>query len=143
MIAVLVAGFGLQLVLLGFVVWSVVMSRPGTESEREPLLVTPPSDNDLNRRVETLERRWDLLLEDLDERIERGNKAWRRVRASERRQQERDEGEEIEESDEDLPLFHGNGSADARMPSVHHDLGHPEPHREFARQIARQIALNP
>lgn len=54
-----------------------------------------------------MERRWADLLEEVEERIDRGNKQWRRVRAAQRREEilEEDEGEE----EESLDLFGGNG----------------------------------
>ena len=79
--------------------------------------VDPAAFQELVLKVEALERRWNGLLEELDDRIDRGNKAWRRIRAKERRQEV---AEEEEDWDDDVPRGDargGNGQGVLPLPN--------------------------
>lgn len=98
----------------------------------------------LGQRIEESERSVRLMAEEMDERIDRGNKIWRRIRARERAEEERQEFEGEEPTSEDLSLFDGAGGNGQGMPPMYGDLGAPgthlQPHQQIAREIARKIA---
>lgn len=88
-----------------------------TQTPPQPALVDLKAISELEFRVEGMERRWNGLLEELDDRIDRGNKAWRRVRARERREEV---DAEEEEWGSDVPGGHatrGNGQGMFALPS--------------------------
>lgn len=87
----------LQLVLAAAIViflWD--QSRKSDQGQTHPVaeLELPPLLFELEARLEKMERSWNGFLEDADDRIDRGNKAWRRVRAAQRREEESGEDEE-------------------------------------------------
>jgi len=91
------------------------------------------------RTYEAQLARFEALTEEIDERIDRGNKIWRAIRARERRQ------EVLEDFDDpqQLHLLDGEGGEGEGVPPMHPDLAAPgtslPPHKEIARQIAGQI----
>lgn len=95
-------------------------------------------------RVEDGERSLRVMAEELDERIDRGNKIWRRIRARERAEEERAEFEEESETDSDLPLFDGNGSGAEGVHPVRNYLEDPpvsqQGYRAVGRALARRLA---
>ena len=95
---------------------------------------------DRAREWEAQLKRFEALTEEIDERIDRGNKLWRRVRARERREEEREEYEGEEEEDEQLHLEHGTGSNGQGVRPMFGDLAPPgaplQPYQEVARRIA-------
>jgi len=103
--------------------------------------------SDISVRMEVLETRWKRLLEELEERIERGNDAWRRYRSREAgrerraQRQEELEGESDEDAQEVLP-FDAGGSDPRGMQYVSKPLEDPsdQPWRLVARQLAQTIA---
>lgn len=108
----------------GFYTWGVLRFRDRPEPPAPP----PSPGGDLEERVERLERRWQGLLEDLDERIDRGNKAWRRARAGEAAARRREEPQEdLAEpgEDENLPLFDGQGGDGGGVWAMPDSLGRP------------------
>jgi len=91
------------------------------------------------RTYEAQLARFEALTEEIDERIDRGNKIWRAIRARERR-------EEVDEDLDDprqLHLLDGEGGEGEGVPPLHSDMAAPgtslPPHKEIARQIAGQI----
>lgn len=84
-----------------------------------------------------------LMAEEMEERIDRGNTIWRRIRAAQRYEErvEEDEGQPDAEQ-----LFLGDASAGAQegMPSMYGDMAYPgealKPWQQVARSIAHQIA---
>ena len=78
-------------------------------------LETPPLFYELEARIEKLERSWNGFLEDADDRIDRGNKAWRRVRAAQRREEEQGEDEEW---GAEVSGGNGGGSGQEGMPPL-------------------------
>jgi len=103
---------------------------------------------ELERRIQGLEVKWVTVLEELDERIERGNVAWRRLRAAEagkRRRQSMEDDEDDEEPPEEStqPDFFNAPGSDPRGLSYMREpvAGSVEPPwRLVARQIAQNIA---
>lgn len=82
------------------------MFRRKTETDLAPLeariVVLEKLTDGLAEWATKMERRWADLLEEVEERIDRGNKQWRRVRAAQRREEELEDGEEDSESHPDL-----------------------------------------
>lgn len=76
----------------------------------------------LEEWAEKMERRWHEFLEEAEERIDRGNKQWRRVRAAQRREEELEDGEGEEEPHPDLFQGHENGGRAEGVPSMHHSM---------------------
>jgi len=103
--------------------------------------------SDLSVRQEVLETRWKRLLEELEERIERGNDAWRRYRSREAgrerraKREEELEGESVDDPQEILE-FDASGSDPRGMQYVSRPLEDPsdQPWRLVARELARSIA---
>lgn len=100
---------------------------------------------DWEERVGTTEKRVRLMAEEMEERIDRGNKIWRRIRASQRYEEEHSDGEEEPEEEAQYLLpVDGNGSQRSRLPSMYGDLGIPgnplQPYQEIARALARRRA---
>lgn len=130
----------LMTALLG--VMTALLRKPAPTPEVETTEQRP--DIDALGRVEALERRWELLQEDIDERIERGNKAWRRVRSAQRVEEQRLELEGEEPPGPELHLFDEPGGEPERVPSMYGDMGDagqsPAPHQQVAREIAQRIA---
>lgn len=95
-------------------------------------------------KVETNARSVRLMAEEMDERIDRGNKVWRRIRAKESRDAERREIEGEEEPSGELPLFDAPGGQPEGVRPMYGDMGGGgqalQPHQIVARQIARNIA---
>lgn len=98
----------------------------------------------LTERVDDGERSVRLMAEELDERIDRGNKIWRRIRSREVAEAERRELEGESESDGQVSFFDGEGGEPEGVPSMFGDLAPPgarlQPHQVVAREIARRIA---
>jgi len=102
---------------------------------------------ELDLRMEVLETRWKRLLEEMEERIERGNDAWRRWRSREAgrerraQRQEELEGESEDDTQEVLPLD-VSGSDPRGLSYMPRDLADTsEPAwRSVARQMAEAIA---
>lgn len=98
----------------------------------------------LTERVEGSERSVRIMAEEMDERIDRGNKIWRRIRSKEHAEAERAALEGEPEPDENLPLFNGEGSDSQGLRPMYGDLAAPgerlQPHQVVARQIAASIA---
>lgn len=81
-----------------------------------------------------------LMAEEMDERIDRGNKIWRKIRASEYYEKEREEREEHEPTGSELRLFDGNGSAEEAVPAMHPGMAHRGDAVSKARQMGRALA---
>ena len=85
-------------------------------------------------------KRFEALTEEIDARIDRGNKLWRRIRAREEREKEREEYEGEEEEGEQLHLEHGTGSNGQGVRPMYGDMAAPgttlQPYQEIARRIA-------
>lgn len=80
-------------------------------------------------RVEALEewatkqeRRWNGFIEEAEERIDRGNKQWRRIRAAQRREEVLEESEGESEPHPDLFRSHENGSGAEGVPALPHGM---------------------
>ena len=84
--------------------------------------------------------RFKALTDEIDARIDRGNKIWRQIRARERAQAERQEYEGEEEEDEQLHFEHGTGSNGQGVRPMYGDMAPPgatlQPYQEVARRIA-------
>jgi len=128
--------------LLGLSLFSLWKSKEARDSQRD--WFAPYQE--LEGRQEVMEMKWKRLLEEMEERIERGNDAWRRYRsgeaARERRAQslEESEGQPADPAQEILP-FDEEGS-DPRglsyMPGGV-DGATEEPWRTVAKQLAASI----
>lgn len=137
----------IEIIFLGFMAGLLGLGTAFYRKQAPPLHVEttlPLPDTDVLVRVEALERRWELLQEDLDDRIERGNKAWKRVRSAERREEVRLELEGEDAQSPELHLFDEPGGEPERVPSMYGDLANagqpPAPHQQVARDIAQKIA---
>lgn len=88
--------------------------------------------------------RFEALTEEIDARIDRGNKLWRRIRAREVREAERAEDEGEAEEDPQLHFEHGEGSNGEGVYSMYGDMARPgnalQPHQQVARALALQRA---
>ena len=98
---------------------------------------------DLARDVERELDRLKALTDEIDARIDRGNKLWRAIRARERRAAELEEVEGFDDPRQGfLPLDGGGGEEDGLpdMPDVLED-GHEHlaPHERFAKEFARSL----
>ena len=123
---------------IGVAILAFVLSRKKPVTG-EPL-APPMGFSELEARVEKLERSWNGWMEEADDRIERGNKAWRRVAAARRREEKLEEEEEWGEFPEGdagggegqtmLPLSDGMGGFAGGEP------GWEEKKRLLNRQIA-------
>ena len=107
-----------------------------TDAETEALAQAwTEKERSLDRQLDRLQ----ALTEEIDERIDRGNKIWRAIRARERREEVAEDGEDPRQ----LHLLDGEGSGEEGMPSVHQHVeipGRPVPaHKEIARQMARNL----
>lgn len=101
----------------------------------------------LDARMERLELRWHGTLEELQQRLEDGNREWRKVRQRAyyaRRQEELAEGEEGQPSDGEQEIldFDARGSDPRGLSYMPEAVGNsPEPTwRAVGRELARQIA---
>jgi len=98
----------------------------------------------LNERITQLERTLNAITEEIDVRIERGNKIWRQIRARERREEKR--AEEQGEFDEDQQVFDfdGAGGQPEGMQGMSPFVAAPEsslqPHEEAAKALAAAVA---
>ena len=95
---------------------------------------------DLEESVDLQAKTVRLMSEELEERIDRGNKIWRKIRASEYYEKERAESED--ESGADYDLFTGDemvGGTEA-VPPMHRSMGHPRETATKAREVGQAIA---
>jgi seryl-tRNA synthetase len=90
----------------------------------------------LRETVQQVRHEWKVLWEELEDRIDRGNKAWRRVR---RAQQSADDGME-EEEDYPLPEEHVAGGNGQGMLPLSNGVEPESPrHEQVARAYAQGI----
>lgn len=94
----------------------------------------------LDDRLGVSESQVRLMAEEMEERIDRGNKIWRKIRASEYYERLQEERDEDEDPDPQLYLEHGNGSQGERLPPVHRGVGHIGPSSTKAREVAQALA---
>jgi hypothetical protein len=94
----------------------------------------------LDLRVEKLERGFNDWLEQVEERIERGNKVYQRARAAERRLEEQRESEGLYESEAEVSLGDGEGGPGEGVPHMPQHLEDPGDSRPVHLQVADQIA---
>jgi len=99
---------------------------------------------DVEERLEAHQRAVRLMAEELDERIDRGNKIWRKIRASEYYEANRDRSEEDEDANFELHFGNGEGSPEEGVPTVHQSMvwpGRPPTKaQEVGKALARRIA---
>lgn len=99
---------------------------------------------DMEDRFLDNEKNFRLMVEEIDERIERGNKVWRKIRAAQEYEARAQDESEYDESDGQLPLGHGGGGQAEGVSPLHPNMGRAEPelphHEQIRRQIANQIA---
>lgn len=90
------------------------------------------------RRIQEEIQRFKQLNDEIDYRIERGNKRWREIRARERREEESDESEGLPEGD-------ARGSEQEELFPMHGGMEESTLHPVEAarRSFARAIASNP
>ena len=130
-------------------------TREAIERQSQALRRVKEEIDDLEREVDQRFANWEarlqgaearqrLMAEEMEERIERGNKAWRRVRASQPYAEQHGDGEEEPEPDSDLPAGNGEGRPEQRVRSMYGDLAppgaSPQPYQQVARLIAQRIA---
>ena len=133
-----VAVFSLSATVMGAILVATWRFFPRKEPPPEVVRTEPPDCEHEIRRVkgelQELELRFTRLVEHVDERVETANKAWRRVRARERRQEELLEEEEGEE----LPgEYAGRGNGQGVLP-LHEGMGpESDPLQEARRLVAR------
>lgn len=94
----------------------------------------------LDDRLGVSESQVRLMAEEMEERIDRGNKIWRKIRASEYYERLQEERDEDEEPDPQLYLEHGNGGAREGMQAMHRGLGHIRPTATKAREVGKALA---
>lgn len=70
-------------------------------------------------RINELQREFKSLAEYVESRVEDGNKVWRRIRASQRREEESVDGEDPEQ----LHILDGGGGEGEGVPGMHTDMG--------------------
>lgn len=99
---------------------------------------------DLSRTASREIERIRILSDEIDQRIERGNKIWRAIRAREVRATEREELEGELDADQGVLPLYADGSGEVRMPNLPHGVEDPDqhlaPYERFARDFARQVA---
>lgn len=134
---------------LFWAVREVLRFLAGVEQEVRNIQRTfvPPGTNPpgggikLEGRIEELELRFTRLVEHVDERTETAAKLWRRIRAAQRADEERDE--QLEEPREPrngdhLPLFDGGGGEEEGMLPLHHGMGEDD---SMALAVNRAICM--
>jgi len=102
---------------------------------------------EIRRRFQELEDNQDaqgkavrIMAEELEERIDRGNKIWRKIRASEYYEKQREDSEEDEQAI--LEFYQGNGESGPaeELPPVHRGMGHIGSAHTTAREVGQAIA---
>jgi len=102
---------------------------------------------EIKRRFQELEDGLDsqgkavrLMAEEVDERIDRGNKIWRKIRASEYYEKQREDSEEDEQPAFDFYPGNGEGGPQETMPPVHRGVGHIGAAHTTAREVGQALA---
>lgn len=99
---------------------------------------------DLERTLLHERERLSLTLDVINERIENGNRLWRAIRARERREEQRAEGDEEQDPYPQLQLFDEAGGSGEGLPPMHRPVdraGKPlTAAQEVGQAIARRIA---
>ena len=99
---------------------------------------------DLQERLERLERTLSSVVEEIEARIDRGNKLWRAIRARESAAEEREESEDIPNPPQHVLPFDDERSGVERVRPMYGDMAgsgeEPKPHQVVAREIAHRIA---
>lgn len=95
---------------------------------------------DLEENVDLQAKTVRLMSEELEERIDRGNKIWRKIRAAEYYERERADSEDDEDASYDLFSGNGEGRAPEELPPMHRNVGDPRSASSTARQVGQAIA---
>lgn len=129
-----------------FAIFRLSRSLPGPVQEvhdglQEELRGLRGFDLSLDERLTKLERSLADILEEMEDRIDRGNKAWRRVRAAQKREEESDEQGDLWEG---IPAGDAGGGEEEGMSSLHNamaGLSRTSPDWEAQKRlINRQLA---
>ena len=95
--------------------------------------------DDTSRTVNGELNRLRALTDEIEVRIERGNKIWRQVRAAEVRLEKLAGGEDVDEPDGQLPLGDGEFGGGEGVPPLHPDLDPDPPYIQAAKEYARSL----
>jgi hypothetical protein len=94
----------------------------------------------LGERFDSQGKHLRIMAEELDERIDRGNKIWRKIRASEYYEKEREEREGEAESYPNLSLFDGESGQGEGVQPVHPGLAHRQDAESKAQEVGKALA---
>lgn len=122
-----------------------------TRRVREVLAAVEGIELEIKARLREIEERLDaqakagrLMAEEMEERIDRGNKVWRRIRASEYYEKQRQDSEEDEDPGFDLPSGDGEGGGPEGVQYLPPRMGWPgrppTKAQEMGKALARRIA---
>jgi len=139
--ALLASTIGINLTLAGIVItlfYRFAAQNGGVPDEAEggsPAVMEQVSA--LTVRVTELERTLHGIVEEVEARIDRGNKIWRQIRARERREAESfdsEDGDDQEREDEQVPLFDDPRGRGYGVPSMPGGMANNTPYHEQVRQ---------
>lgn len=94
----------------------------------------------LQERADKQDKSVRLMAEELEERIDRGNKIWRKIRASEYYEKQREDGEDDEQAVLEFLSEHGNGGEAEAVPPLHRHMGQPRTTTSTAREVGKALA---
>lgn len=94
----------------------------------------------LGERLDEQERRTRLMVEEMDERIDRGNKIWRKIRSHEYYAQQREDGDEDEDANLEFHFGNGEGGPPEELPAVHPGMGWPRRTPSKAQEVGKALA---
>lgn len=95
---------------------------------------------EVGERLAGQEKTIRLMAEEMEERIDRGNKIWRKIRASEYYEKQREEGEDDGQAFLDFHPGNGGGGEAEELPPLHPALAHRRHAATKAREVGRAIA---
>lgn len=94
--------------------------------------------DEVRERLERQDRRLSIALEEIDERIDRGNKIWRKIRARERYAEGQ---EEDEDGGFEFPGEHVEGSPGQGVLPLRDDVAPTPGERPFHLAVAEEMAM--